>query len=284
MRTVKLFASFMALALTGGAALAADAEPVQGLLLSGDLSTYVGYSDASDPTNEFDDTSALLYGGFASASIPLGANFSAQVDLFGEDNDVDTDDDGTITYFGTGGHLSWRNPNSGLIGLYGGTGRVDTNGDSADVLWVGAEGQYYFDAMTLYGQIGWASGNSTHDPLDWNDVFVRGVARYYIDDNFMLQGDLSYTQAVIHDDNMDSYGWGAEAKYGLGDMPVYLSLEYRGAHYDAHGEGSSTEHIGLVGLSVAFGASSLLQQDRYGATLDTSSLPIRASAFTDILD
>lgn len=285
MKTVKFFASFMAMALTGSVAFAADVEPVKGLLLSGDFSLYGGFADVSDPDDELDDTSYLVYGGTAVASIPFGDAFSVQFDVLGEDNNVAVDDEGAVTTFGVGGHLSLRDPEFGLVGVFGGFGQAtsDTD-DAADVNWFGAEGQFYLDAFTLYGQVGWAEADNDHDPLDWSDVFARGAVRYFFADNFMLQGDLSYTKAVIHSDDLDSLGWGVKAKYGFGDMPVYLSAEYRGTQYDGHGENSATEHVGLLGLSVVFGASSLLEQDRYGATLETPSLPLRASAWTSPLD
>ena len=177
-------------------------------------------------------------------------------------------------------------PDIGLIGVFGGMGESNDTYESndQDVTWYGVEAQYYLDSVTLYAQVGQNESNSTHDALDYTSLFARGAARYFIDDNLMLQADLQYTRGNIHGDDMDAFGWGLKAKYRFEELPFALTAEYRGTDYDGHGQGSATEHVGLLGVSIAFGASSLIEQDRYGATLETPNLVVRAPVWTSILD
>lgn len=286
MKCIFLFSSLLAMVSVSGAAAAANVESVKGLLLSGELSAYGGWASVSDPDDELDDDSYFVYGGSGVLSVPLGDMFSIQGDILGERNDSDRDDEGAVEAFGYGAHLSLRDPNLGLLGVFGGQGESNHPGDSddQDVQWIGAEGQYYLDALTLYGQVGWTETDSTHDPLDSTSVFARGAVRYFFHENFMLQGDLQYTTGQIHSDDLDAFGWGLKAKYGFDELPIYLTAEYRGTNYDGHGEGAATEHVGLVGLSIALGASSLQEQDRYGATLETPSLVLRAPSWASVLD
>ncbi len=112
--------------------------------------------------------------------------------------------------------------------------------------------------------------------IDYESFFARGAVRYFIRDNMMLQGELQYTEGNVHGDPLDVIGWGLKAEYGLESMPFSLMAEYRGTHGSVDGE-NATEHAGLVGFSFALGASSLREQDRYGATLETPSFLLRAA-------
>ena len=67
--------------------------------------------------------------------------------------------------------------------------------------------------------------------------------------------------------------------------PIYGTLAYRGAYYDATTENDhATEHVFKAGIKVLFGAATLQQNDRYGATLDLPMLPVRANSLTENLD
>ena len=67
--------------------------------------------------------------------------------------------------------------------------------------------------------------------------------------------------------------------------PVYGTLGYRGANYDATTENDhATEHVFKAGIKILFGANTLKQNDRYGATLDLPMLPVRANGLTENID
>lgn len=277
----------LALAISANIATAADFEaPVNDLILSGELSVFGGYASVDDPDDELDNHEYGVFGGFAAASVPFSENFAVQLDLLGDSNSGTIDDEGHVAVFGVGGHVSWRDSSAGLFGVFGGYGQAhsDTD-DNAEVFWVGAEGQMYFDMLTLYGQVGYVESDSNHNPLDYGDIFARGVVRYFVNENFRLQGDFAFARGRIHSADLDTFGWGLQGKLAImDDMPVYGTLEYRGTHYDGNSENEATEHAGLVGVSIAFGAPTLYEQDRRGVTLDTSSLILRNAGWTSPLD
>ena len=285
MKKLSIFVSAVAIMAFCNPAGAADVEPVQGLIFSGKVTGYLGYAEVSDPDDELDDDSYLVYGGSGVLSIPLAEMLSVQADILAEENDVDRDTEGAVEALGFGAHLSWRDPSIGLLGVFGGLGTGDHPGDSdqQDVWWLGVEGQYYLDSTTLYGQVGWTDVESSHDALNSESFFARGAARYFFHDNLMLQGELQYTEGKVHDENLEVYGWGLKAEYGLESLPIALMAEYRGTH--ASDESSdATEHAGFVGVSIAFGASSLKEQDRYGATLESPGFLLRAAEWSSLLD
>ena len=69
-------------------------------------------------------------------------------------------------------------------------------------------------------------------------------------------------------------------------MPIYGTADYRGGYYDSYQSGPNAveEHAFLVGLAFAFGAPSLMENDRRGATLSTPMLSARAAAWTEAID
>src|SRR5262245_12040871 len=83
-----------------------------------------------------------------------------------------------------GGHLSWRNPQQSLYGVFGGVG--DAGGERHGL--IGAEAQWYWNQFTLYGQGGYDSTVGTvSGAIDSvNAWFLRGTGRYYINPNFLI--------------------------------------------------------------------------------------------------
>ena len=121
---------------------------------------------------------------------------------------------------------------------------------------------------------------------------MRGVTRYFVSDDFLLQAEGSYGWVNEYVDGNESgqiWNWGALGKAGLSDLvPIYGTLEYRGGFYREHGGGdeaeSPLENVLLIGLDFAFGAPSLFDNDRRGTMLDTPMLPARAAAWTQTVD
>ena len=150
---------------------------------------------------------------------PVGATVGEEISAVRLRRTEDRDNTGQGR-FGAGAHVNMRNPSRGLIGLFGGLGSVDADqDDTANVLWGGAEGQLYINMLTLYGQIGAVDSDNSHDSLDFSHLFARGVLRYYVNPNWVIEGEASYTQGIIHSDAMDAIGWGAKTKFGLGTSP-----------------------------------------------------------------
>jgi hypothetical protein len=156
----------------------------------------------------------------------------------------------------------------------------------------GAEGQLYRGNLTLYAQAGFGNNTKGASGEGFNDGwFVRGVARYFLRPDTKLEAEISYAEADPYIDGNDKgkfTGWGASIDHKLFDLrsyPVYGTLAYRGTYYDATTESDhATEHVFKAGIKVLFGANTLLQNDRYGATLDLPMLPVRANSLTENLD
>ena len=290
MKSVKLFASFVAMALTGGVAFAADVAPVTNLGLSGLMNISAGgYNYQS--TDESTDTTDPIISGFGAVNIPLGDAFSTQLDAFGET--VLTSNDAAYSdMFGIGGHLSWRNYDSGLVGIFGGLGEGSpTDEEPWNGGWIGLEGQAYLGDFTLYGQAAWlliSSSNDNEEGFDRDSFLVRGVGRYFVTDDAKIEAEVSYMEGrdvIDGDDDGKAWEWGVSGMLRLSDqMPIYGTLAYRGADYNTTTEGDDGEaHSVMAGVTFLFGGASLKENDRMGATLDSPTTVLRTSgAFSEL--
>lgn len=292
-----------ALGLIATGALAADpTTESDGLIFAGTLGFAVGAHNASAGGDDSDgvdvkDGTVFTVAGQGVVSVPLGEALSLQLDganeMYARHNDDEDDAVGAGVY---GAHLSMRDPGLGLIGILGGVGLGSSLEESEEGLgwFVGAEGQVYFDNLTLYAQAGYADF-----PIDdasplaegfseaW---FAGGEARYFMTDDMMLNAEASYGATdgyVDGDDPGDAWNWGVGGVMRVADsMPIYATADYRGGRYyaDDGGEELVLEHAFLAGVSFMFGATSLLENDRRGATLSSPMLPARAAAWTEALD
>jgi hypothetical protein len=258
-------------------------------------------------TDDPDDSTHLTAGGNAYVNVPLGQSFSAQLDFQGEyfnDNGVQAPQGNIMG----GLHLSWRDPTHYLLGAFAGVGKPfnhdpcdDDCGYSGVGYIVGGEGQVYVGNFTFYGQAGYGDFKT-----DFNDGpegfvngwFLRAVGRYFVNDDFMISAEYSFGHTNCYIDGLCASGgedagefhnWGAKARFRLPHhttMPVYGFLEYAGGTYLATEDPDrATEHSFRIGLSVLFGnAPTLIANDRYGATLETPMLPVRAANFGEALD
>ena len=174
-----------------------------------------------------------------------------------------------------GSHLSWRNPQQSLYGVFGGAGDA---GDQRHGL-IGAEAQWYWNQFTLYGQGGYDStlgtvGGNIDSENAW---FLRGVGRYYINPNFLVEGTVMYANGsidFIHGQSQDfqTWSWGVKGEWRLATAPFSLFAKYQGSElkYDDV-DFKVTDHRVLLGLKLHLGDRTLQQTDRAGATLDIVS-------------
>ena len=294
-----LLVSTALLGLTAAPALSADvAPPDDSLLFAALFGISAGVQDASGSEDLEFNTTDLTLAGHGHVSIPLGETFSGQLDLQSEFTDrADDDENFSQGAHMLGGHLSWRDPHSGLLGIFGGAGMgYNDNGeeDGDGIGWMaGIEGQLYLDNITLYAQAGWADiVVDGDDDEGFNDGwFLRGVGRYFFSEDFLVQAEVSYGESKDYidggDDKGEFWNWGALGKMRLSEsMPIYGTLEYRGANSWSTDDGGEEiqEHAVLIGLDFLFQATSLWENDRRGATLDTPMLPARAAAWTEGFD
>jgi len=292
----------MALAVTANNASAADFEPeevIRGLVVGGEVESFSGVTfynggDNGEEVQFSDDDYQFVSGILGRLSLPLGDNLSAQMDgefEYSSDALSGSRQDDLFDYsFLAGGHLSWRNPETGLFGgfaAFGGASGDDENGDGsrANTFYaVGGEGQFYADNLTFYLQGGYIDGATDAsvpavDEQALRDAFFgRGVVRWFLDPDTRLQAEVAYVEGDtdVDDDRADMtiVEWGVRYDTVIRDLPILgdrnVFVGYRGAHYDKDGEdpGEFSDHTIMVGFTHRFGTQTILETDRYGATLD----------------
>ncbi len=289
LRTALVFGAALALPAV---ALAAGQPSVPDEKTSAVGEFWVGYSFLSEDNiaPPFDDSFAALGGDFR-VNIPAGGGLSFQLDLQGESAFVDDTSKNYTGSFLSGAHLSWRNPEAGLIGIFGGVGNGANAFDEATTAFLlGAEGQLYLNDWTFYAQLGYMDADEvdTGTPDAFRDAwFGRGVARFFIASNVKLEGEVSYADGEndTDSDNMDAWGWGARFERTIPSMDGGFFLAYQGTYYDNENEARTlTEHSVRFGLNFAFGIEGQKYVDRHGATLDLPMVTRWSAYGVDMLD
>jgi hypothetical protein len=201
----------------------------------------------------------------------------------------------TLSYL-IGGHANWRNPQTGLLGVFAAVGDAignrDTNGfvGNSGVRHAlgGVEGQFYLNALTLYGQVGYDS------TLDFGNLanvtgahawFARGTGRYFFMPNFMVEATGEYSKGAMQftqfpgfnppDTGFEMWKAVAKAEWRPDTMPfsIFGKYEYNETRYDENlirftaGQRVSENRV-TAGVRLYFGPNSLLANDRSGTTLD----------------
>ncbi len=259
---------------------AADMEPEKLSAFSGQIDAWLGYwfmdDDQGNPDPE--EKEDFTFGVDAKARFNMFDAWSIQADLSADG----VDGDGNDFYHGGllgGGHLSWSDQETFLLGGFAAGGSGDTQND--EHFWLaGAEAQIYFDTFTLYGQAGYfdareGGGDVNAVPRDafHNAWFGRIVGRYFFSPNDRLQGEFSYADGEqdTDDQNMDVFSWGARFDHQIVDnMAVFAA--YNGGFFENHGgngdNGSFYDHVIRGGISISLGRPDLLSVDRTGPNLD----------------
>jgi hypothetical protein len=149
--------------------------------------------------------SRSLYEGRGFVALPLGGQLGLQFD--GTAGSLDSK-----AFYSGGGHLFWRNPYSGLLGLYGNYIQWNQFGD-VNVAHVAAEGEAYWGRWTLQGIIGAEFGNSASNVIQavtitpptigipGSIVTTTFIESYDVKTRFMDQVNLKY----YFTDNWDGY-------------------------------------------------------------------------------
>lgn len=274
-------------------AAAADVDRQLGLIVSGVVDSWAGVQIDNGLrccAITGDSDAVFTNGGQGLLSLPLGENLSIQSDVKYEYNsdaldNTDASDVVRNRYSFQGAvHLSWRDPSSGLFGIFGGVGSTNFGGDEGHVQtnarFVGGEAQMYVDNVTLYGQAGYVNFSDQdfeNGPGNLDEgFFARGVVRWFMTPDSRIQLEAQYINADYRAGffgDVDSFSVGARYDFTLaglpiiGDTPIYVG--YRGTFRDNCFFGSDYDsHTIMIGTSYSF-AGDLLTVDRQGATLDT---------------
>ena len=161
-----MFFGAAALALASFIAPAANSAdvPVEESLspISATIDGWVGYwflADEKDNASP-DEDEGFIYGLDGKLRFDLFDGISVQGDFsFDEVDEGDGEDFYQGGWIG-GGHLSWSDPDSGLLGIFAatGTGESDVN-ENSDFWLVGGEGQLYWDAWTNMDILHWGTAS-----------------------------------------------------------------------------------------------------------------------------
>jgi hypothetical protein len=195
-------------------------------------------------------------------------------------------------------HFNWRDPQTGLLGVFGGGGDVGGEGFSEfnqRHYVVGAEGQYYWNRATFYFQGGYDTSLSNLDEETDNvhAWFVRGTARYFIDPNLLVEatgfyanGAIDFTQTTATIGLLPTMPWDfntvladAKLEWKPASIPFSFFAKYQWSQTNYNSlvvpelaggtiNNRVTDNRVLFGARLLFGESSLLSNDRHGATLD----------------
>jgi hypothetical protein len=168
--------------------------------------------------------------GLGSITLPIGDQFGSQIDgVWGKVS--------SYVYDGVGGHVFWRDPDLGLIGLIGSYQELD----NFSLIQNGAEGELYLKDFTFRTRMGYQYRDVDHG------VFAELGIKYYLMDNIMLEVD---------------------PEVAAGDCSLGFGLEYQpdfeflpGLAIFAEGEvGENDYDHWFCGISYYFGSKKSLEQ------------------------
>lgn len=231
-------------------------------------------------------------GGAGRATYWWAPNASVQLDVQGEGTSYRASGSTSSWHFSThsylvGGHASWRDPQRGLLGIFGAAGDGTTNfgTDSNRHGLIGLEGQVYWNLVTLYGQVGYDStiGNPEGAVDSVHAWFVRGTARLYANPNLRFEGTVLYANgefdygpaALGAWQKFDTWLWRGKAEHKFGTAPFSMFVAYEGSRTSADfripsGVGSTryADHRIMGGIRLYLGENTLQWNDNRGTTLD----------------
>ena len=196
---------------------AADEPAVSGM--NAKIAAIGGVADMDDVSSQ---EIGLVIG---SVTVPLGHAYGLQIDGLAGDHGGDF-------VGGVGGHLFWRDPAVGLLGLTGAYAASDSGSFSSstvvtvagptttttvtsattsdrEIVRLGGEGEYYVGSVTLGGNAGYQFGRGIEDGF-----FGIASLRGYLTDDLALAVSAHYAEG-----SGTSVSIGAEFQPGLGGLP-----------------------------------------------------------------
>jgi hypothetical protein len=283
-----VLSAVLAACCLANAAFAQDPAPSQSsrpAKLAAKIEVAAGYTlVGTDPDFATDDQYASVLGD-ARFSVPLFSGWSTQIDISGAQSF--TSDETPLDFengFAATGHLSFRNGETYLAGIYGGAGQTnaDHGFEALNFVVAGVEGQTHSGPTTLYTQLGYANGSSDTNGIDTeaapkNAFYGRVIIRHFLkDDSFFKVGGTFGNGALdtVGDNDVSFATWHTryERQVLPTQVPLNLFAEYRGARVsmDHIGDFKSTDHSFLLGGSLRFGGMNNRENNVRGATLAPS--------------
>ncbi len=250
-------------------------------------SLLIGYNSVTElnedgPINETNAGLDLEIRG--SVAVPLGAQYGAQFDAemtrstYHNSYEGET---GKISDTTIAAHGFWRG-NKALVGaLVQRTVTAQPMGYDGPTIYLGGEAQAYAGRVTVYGQAayGFDDGATYYGSLEGRETGNYALKlRYFPKDNLLVGVKVVYdhTHFTNYDDGVvKTWTVGGNAEYRLphSRFSVLANVDYRdikenwgGYLYDGRGWRA------MAGVKINFGAKSLFERDRSGASLD----PVRS--------
>ena len=259
-----------------GAGAVAGANKFTGNISLGVAQTF--QDDVWGPGASFDESFASL-SGEGKLNVAFTQNINLQVDVnavasFADGSSADLDRDSGVQ---TSAHLYYRT-NTYAAGLVGGIGVVGGVSPTVDYYFVGVEGQYYLDNIT----IGLSAGilDSSSDSMSGDDDlylnsawYVGGEVRYYWNDKTTMTANLGYIsgEAEFGYYDVETVHWGVKAEYRPEPKePLSLWVAYEGRTTNADevsgaGDYDKETHTVKIGVTFSFGVDgNKAEQDRTG--------------------
>jgi len=227
--------------IIGAAAILAVAVPGVAAAQTG----YVGAAYGNVEVDGADD--ADFYGVEGAVAFAGSGSIVFEVDA------AITDSDDTDEGYGITGHVYSRNDShlfGGFVGIAG--------SDDSDTWTAGLEASKFYTNWTLAGAVTYAS----NDDADADGYGINAQARYFVHDNFRVQGNLGWASvdAGAGDDDVFLYGVGAE--YQFAAVPISIGAAW--AHAEGDDSGAEADSLGLT-LRYNWGGT-LRDRDRNGAS------------------
>jgi hypothetical protein len=227
--------------IIGAAALLALAAPGVAAAQSG----YVGAVYSNTDVDGFDESDA--YGAEGAVAFAGSGSIVFEIDaavLDSEDSD---------TGYGVTGHIYARNDSH----LFGGFVGIADSDDSTT--WTaGLEASKFFTDWTLAGALFYAN----NDDANADGYGVNAEARFFVHDNFRLQGNLGWATIDTSFGDDDAYSYGVGGEYQFAAVPVSLALGYMRTELDEADFESDT-----ISAAIRYNwGGTLRDRDRNGAS------------------
>ncbi|UPT62017.1 MAG: hypothetical protein M0D54_16775 [Hyphomonadaceae bacterium JAD_PAG50586_4] len=225
------------------------AAAVLALAVPGVAAAQTGYVGAAISNTEFDAGDD-----FDSYGVEGAVAFAGSGSIVFEVDAALSDSDDTDMGYGLVGHVYSRN-DSHLIGGFVGV----AGSDDSETWTVGVEAAKYYTDWTLAGAV--AYGNN--DDFGSDGWGANAEARYFINDNFRLNGNIGF--ATIDYDSFgedDAFSYGLGGEYQFAALPVSVAAAWNHVEFDE----VSTE-ADTLSLAVRYNwGGTLRDRDRNGAS------------------
>jgi hypothetical protein len=249
---------------------------------SGNISLAVGQTFQDDELGVFDESFASI-SGETKLNVAFSNNINLQLDFAGVASFADSTIDDLDRDSGVQGaaHVYYRTDKYavGVVGGVGVSSGVTYVPASADYYFVGAEGQYYLNNITIGLNAGFL--DSSTDVAGAEDLFlsdawyVGGEVRYYANEKTTVSANLGYIsgEADFGSLDVDTLHWGAKVEYKPeAKEPLSLWVAYEGRSTEAEAVGFSADkdtHTIKIGVTFSFGAEGTkMEQDRSGPSFN----------------